>query len=126
MKDGEPYQRIDCSKSTLNKGTFGKTNTSHSTINKTGQRYPLSVIALPVVERTLHPTQKPVALYEYLIRTYTNEGDTVCDITMGSGTTEVACLQTGRKFIGIELDPGYFDIAKKRIEKAAMSPPLFV
>ena len=120
MKDGEPYQRIDYSKSTLNKGTFGKTNTSHSTINKTGQRYPLSVIALPVVERTLHPTQKPVALYEYLIRTYTNEGDTVLDIAMGSGTTGVACVQTGRNFIGIEIDKGYFDIAEKRIKEAQL------
>ena len=64
----------------------------------------------------LHPTQKPVALLEYLIRTYTNEGETVLDFTMGSGSTGVACVNTGRKFIGIELDKGYFDIAKERIE----------
>lgn len=66
----------------------------------------------------LHPTQKPVALMEYLIRTYTNEGDTVLDFTIGSGTTGVAAMHTGRKFIGIELDEGYFQIAKERIEKA--------
>lgn len=69
-------------------------------------------------QRGLHPTQKPVALMEYLILTYTNEGDTVLDFTMGSGTTGVACVNTGRKFIGIELDPDYFAIAQERIEKA--------
>lgn len=65
-----------------------------------------------------HPTQKPVALLEDLIQTYSNEGNTVLDFTMGSGSTGVACVNTGRKFIGIELDEGYFDIAKKRIEEA--------
>ena len=65
-----------------------------------------------------HPTQKPVALLEDLIQTYSNEGNTVLDFTMGSGSTGVACVNTGRKFIGIELDNGYFDIAKKRIEEA--------
>jgi site-specific DNA-methyltransferase (adenine-specific) len=69
-------------------------------------------------ESTGHPTQKPVALMEYLIRTYTREGETVLDNCMGSGTTGVACTNTGHKFIGIELDPGYFDIAYKRVEKA--------
>jgi site-specific DNA-methyltransferase (adenine-specific) len=64
----------------------------------------------------LHPTQKPVALCEYLIKTYTNEGMTVLDNCMGSGTTGVACLNTGRKFIGIEKDPHYFEVAKNRIE----------
>jgi site-specific DNA-methyltransferase (adenine-specific) len=67
----------------------------------------------------VHPTEKPVALMEYLIRTYTNEGDTVLDNTMGSGTTGVACVNTGRKFIGIERDPTYFEIAKQRISGAA-------
>ena len=65
----------------------------------------------------VHPTQKPVALLEYLIRTYTNEGETVLDFTMGSGSTMIACLNTNRKGIGIELDQNYFEIAKKRIEK---------
>lgn len=67
----------------------------------------------------LHPTQKPVALMEYLIKTYTNEGDTVMDNCMGSGSTGIACVNTGRNFIGIELDEGYFDVARKRIEDAA-------
>ena len=65
-----------------------------------------------------HPTQKPVALLEYLIKTYTNEGETVLDFTMGSGSTGVACVNTNRNFIGIELDEGYFEIAKGRIEEA--------
>lgn len=65
-----------------------------------------------------HPTQKPVALLEDLIQTYSNEGDTVLDFTMGSGSTGVACVNTGRNFIGIELDPGYFETARKRIEEA--------
>ena len=62
--------------------------------------------------------KKPIALLEYLIRTYTNEGETVLDFTMGSGSTGVACVNTNRNFIGIELDEGYFNIAKKRIEEA--------
>jgi len=64
----------------------------------------------------LHPTQKPVALMEYLIKTYTNRGDTVLDNCMGSGTTGVACKNLGRNFIGIELDDNYYQIATKRIE----------
>jgi site-specific DNA-methyltransferase (adenine-specific) len=66
----------------------------------------------------IHPTQKPVALYEYLVRTYTNEGDTVLDFCMGSGTTGVACIQTGRNFIGIEKESQYFAISEKRIRQA--------
>ena len=64
----------------------------------------------------LHPTQKPVTLMEYLIKTYTNEGETVLDFAAGSGTTGVACANTGRKFIGIELDEKYFEIASSRIQ----------
>lgn len=82
---------------------------------------PSSVLFFDVVPRatgTLHPTQKPVALLEYLIKTYTNEGDTVLDFTMGSGSTGVACKNLGRNFIGIERDDKYFEIAKKRIADA--------
>jgi site-specific DNA-methyltransferase (adenine-specific) len=66
-------------------------------------------------QRGLHPTQKPVDLLEYLIKTYTNENETVLDFTMGSGSTGVACMNLNRKFIGIELDNNYFDIAVNRI-----------
>jgi DNA modification methylase len=75
--------------------------------------------------RGLHPTQKPVALIEYLIRTYTNEGETVLDFTMGSGTAGVACLNTNRNFIGIEMDDNYFSIAEKRIHDHSAQQKLF-
>lgn len=71
-----------------------------------------------------HPTEKPVDLLEYLIKTYTNENDIVLDFTMGSGSTGVACMNIGRKFIGIELDDTYFDIAEKRIEEALRNKEL--
>ena len=77
-------------------------------------RFPRTVLEFKC-ERGLHPTQKPVALMEYLIKTYTNEGETVLDFTMGSGTTGVACKNLNRDFIGIEKDADYFDIACKRI-----------
>ncbi len=84
--------------------------------DNSGFRYPKQVQAFPIVERgTVHPTQKPVALMEYLIKTYTNEGETVLDFAMGSGTTGVACKNLNREFIGIELDKEYFEIAKERI-----------
>lgn len=78
---------------------------------------PQSIIVSPKPSRAIHPTQKPVALLEYLIKTYTNEGDTVLDNVMGSGSTGVACVNTKRNFIGIELDENYFNTAKKRIEE---------
>lgn len=93
-----------------------------------GTRYPNSVQLFSNGNNKIeHPTQKPVALYEYLIRTYTNEGDTVLDFCMGSGTTGVACIKTDRNFIGCDNDTeyGYFEIAKKRIHEATMQPSLF-
>ena len=82
--------------------------------------YPTSILELSNANRTgnLHPSQKPVALLEYLIKTYTLENETVLDFTMGSGSTGVACVNTNRDFIGIELDDKYFSIAKDRIETA--------
>lgn len=83
-----------------------------------GSRFIGNVLEFKKDYQRLHPTQKPVSLLEYLVKTYTNEGDTVLDNCMGSGSTGVACVNTNRNFIGIELDKGYFDIAKERIEKA--------
>ena len=84
----------------------------------TNQKYPISLIDIPKEHpQKYHPTQKPVALLEYLIKTYTNEGDTVLDNCMGSGSTGVACVNTNRNFIGIELDENYFEIAQERISK---------
>lgn len=85
-------------------------------------KYPKNILNHKTVfnrskEKVPHPTQKPVDLLEYLVKTYTNEGDLVLDFTMGSGSTGVACMNTNRKFVGIELDEKYFNIAKDRIEK---------
>ena len=80
--------------------------------------YPRSILEFPYDKIKLHPTQKPIALFEYLANTYTNEGETVLDNCMGSGSTGVACINTNRNFIGIELDKTYFDIAVKRINEA--------
>ena len=81
------------------------------------ENYPKKLIKFSA-EKGLHPTQKPIALMEYLIKTYTNEGETVLDFTMGSGTTGVACVNLGRDFIGIELDEYFFNIAKERINES--------
>ncbi|MDY4127705.1 site-specific DNA-methyltransferase [Peptostreptococcus porci] len=79
---------------------------------------PVTLIEFDKIRKgSVHPTQKPVALLEYLIKTYTNEGDLVLDFTMGSGSTGVACLNTNRRFIGIELDEKYFGIAKERLQE---------
>ena len=103
-------------------GSNGKSETSplkysDERVSEYSERYPTNLIKFKR-DRGNHPTQKPVALLEYLIRTYTNDGETVLDFTMGSGSTGVACVNTNRRFIGIELDDGYFKIAKKRIEEA--------
>ena len=88
--------------------------------NNTGYRYPLSVLKFNRDKNKIHPTQKPVSLMEYLIRTYTNEGETVMDNTKGSGTTGVACVNTNRNFIGMEMDDNYFEIAKNRINQRVL------
>ena len=83
------------------------------------EKYPITLLRFDKIRKgTLHPTQKPIDLLQSLIRTYTNDGETVLDFTMGSGSTGGACVNTNRRFIGIELDDGYFEIAKKRIEEA--------
>ena len=83
-----------------------------------GQKFIGNVLEFRKDYQGLHPTQKPVALLEYLVKTYTNEGDLVLDNCMGSGSTGVACIKTGRRFIGFELDKQYFEIATKRIAEA--------
>ena len=80
--------------------------------------YPDTVLRFSNEAKQEHPTQKPIALLEYLIKTYTNEGEMVLDFTMGSGSTAIACINTGRNFIGFELDKHYCDIANERIQKA--------
>jgi site-specific DNA-methyltransferase (adenine-specific) len=124
---GEPYRRT--------RAAAGETTQDQTvagwTTDSDGRRYPITILSIPN-ETGLHPTQKPVALLEYLVKTYTNEGDTVLDNVMGSGTTAVACIRTGRHFIGIERlplpgpitkdNPDYFGIASRRIERELATP----
>lgn len=114
MEEGKPY-KWNSRRSGGEAG--GVTQQKETPIINTGTRFPGSVLEFPQ-ERGLHPTQKPVALMEWLINSYSQKGAVVLDCTMGSGTTGVACVNTGRRFIGVELDAQYFDLAHKRIEDA--------
>ena len=120
MRVGKPYRGTN--KPDSQKGVNASYK-SVETINN-GTRYPLTTLEFNRVNKTFHPTQKPVELLEYLIKTYTNENELVLDFTMGSGSTGVACMNTNRKFIGIELEEKYYNIAKQRIEEAN-EPSLF-
>ena len=124
MVIGKP--RIDKVLNMSNGEAFGNNKVTRQYKNHSGHYYPKSIVDKTNAyhHNRFHPTQKPVELMEYLIRTYTNKGDTVLDITMGSGTTGVACVQTGRNFIGIEIDPDYFAIAEKRIAEAQIHAKL--
>ena len=113
MRTGfKPYKITHGSKKTEN---YGNQPGAVSTSN--GERYPLNLIKFCRDKNKLHPTQKPVALLEYLIKTYTQENDVVLDFTMGSGSTAIACLNTNRSFIGMEIEQNYFDISYKRINE---------
>lgn len=111
---GKPYKGSGGGSKQDNYGDFAAVREG----SEDGSRYPRSVVQFKHEIKPVHPTQKPVALMEYLIRTYTDEGMIVLDNCMGSGTTGVACANTGRRFIGMERDPHYFDIACERVEKA--------
>lgn len=114
LTEGKPYRAVNGGK----KSTDCYGNFKMGYFKSMGdKRNPITVLKFNR-ERGLHPTQKPVALLEYLVKTYTNEGDTVLDNCMGSGTTGVACANTGRRFIGIEKDDHWFEVARDRIERA--------
>lgn len=117
MEAGKPYiKKAVTNGDGKNYGKFDRVG--EIAVNE-GTRFPRSVIKISNDNhKSLHPTQKPVELLEWLIRTYTNENETILDNCMGSGSTGVACINTNRKFIGMELDNTYFEIAKKRIEEA--------
>jgi site-specific DNA-methyltransferase (adenine-specific) len=114
LVQGNPYKKIQVnSKPCMNYGNHKVIDT----INKSGLRYPKTVISIPNSNHnSKHPTQKPVALFEYLIKTYTNEGDTVLDCCAGSGTTGVACKNLNRNYILIEKEQKYYDIIKERLK----------
>ncbi|MEB3220186.1 MAG: site-specific DNA-methyltransferase [Nostocales cyanobacterium 94392] len=131
------FSKGGCSKNAKNKMIYnpqgvndcekickGKAHSDHrpsSTVQKDyvqkKTNYPKNILKFKSDNAKEHPTQKPVALLEYLIKTYTNENETVLDFTMGSGSTGVACVNTNRNFIGIEMDDKYFEIAEKRINQ---------
>lgn len=122
FSEGKPYSIISgnqkSNSAVVRGGKGGRDDVGGYKTESDGKRYPKNLIKFNRDKDKLHPTQKPVSLCEYLIQTYTNEGDVVLDNCMGSGTTGIACLNTNRKFIGMELDDTYFEIAKKRIEEA--------
>ena len=117
FEEGKPYTKKAVTNGDgRNYGNFDRVG--QVSVNE-GKRYPRSVVKFSNDNHgSLHPTQKPVPLLEYLIKTYTNENETVLDFTMGSGSTGVACVNTNRNFIGIEMDEKYFEIANERINKA--------
>lgn len=121
MKKGEPYNKGCAVRDTL---AYGKQEKAVLVKNDTGLRYPRSVQYFVTAESEgkLHPTQKPIALFEWLVKTYTNENDVVLDPCMGSGTTAIACINTNRQFIGFEKDSEYFEVAKKRVIEALALP----
>ena len=110
-----PYTGFSSDESKIGE-VYGSAKSKHRN-NPEGSRYPKTILKFKQ-EKGFHPTQKPVTLMEYLIKTYTNEGGTVLDPTMGSGTTGVACVNTNRNFIGIEQDEKYYNIAKSRINES--------
>jgi site-specific DNA-methyltransferase (adenine-specific) len=113
-----PYSGFSSDTSKIGE-VYGEAKSKHRD-NPEGSRYPKTILKFKQ-EKGLHPTQKPVALMEYLIKTYSNEGETVLDNCMGSGTTGVSCVNTDRNFIGIEMDETYFNIAKNRINNPLLS-----
>lgn len=122
MRTGfKPWSRVETGKKLNNEHGYGYKNKEGFVKQGGTTRFPLSHIDVTQEKgrsKQQHPTQKPVALMEYLIKTYTNEAESVLDFTMGSGTTGVACANLNRDFIGIEKDLDYFNIALERIEKA--------
>ena len=117
MRQGKPYKTV-CRRRVG--GLVYGDYTPATTVCESGLRHPTSVltVASSKADRGSHSTQKPVALMEYLVRTYTDPGALVLDNAMGSGTTGVACVRSGRRFVGIEKDPDYFAAAARRIEAA--------
>lgn len=116
MVAGEPYKRNPPKSIRCNNHKYGFSNTKG--IENHGVRYPKSIIPISrdfSAQQQVHPTQKPVPLLEWLVKTYTNENDVVLDNTMGSGSTGVACIKLNRKFVGIEINEDYVNIAKNRI-----------
>jgi len=116
MEDGKEYTIPKESKTTQIFGTNHKNGKYQHKQKDTTKRFPFNTLEFKTDKDKFHPTQKPVALFEYLIKTYTNEGDLVLDNCAGSGTTAIACIKNKRNYILIEQNEGYCDIIRKRIE----------
>lgn len=119
--DGQPFKHhCESTRKPYHCEAYNKYNVSPIVKALGDKRMPIDVVkfSMPRIELGMHPTQKPIALLEYLIKTYTNAGETVLDNCMGSGTTGVACVNTKRRFIGMELETKYYDVATKRISEA--------
>lgn len=119
-RNGKAYKMTH---NTLGVGEYATNKITRKTTFNDGKHNPCSIIQIKGISpdtgrNSVHPTQKPIELMEYLIKTYTNEDETVLDFTMGSGSTCVACVNTNRHYIGFELDPQYYDIACKRLDEA--------
>lgn len=111
MTPGKPYSY---KKDSISSSNYGDSKGTEKIVNN-GERHPTTVQIFKK-DKGLHPTQKPVSLFEYLVKTYTNEGDVVLDNCMGSGTTALACINTGRNYIGFELEKEYYDLSLDRIK----------
>ena len=121
FEQGEPYRKVYArSGASPNYGKFERVGTQSTD----GRRYPGNVLAFPAVAHTIHPTQKPVELCEYFIKTYTRPGELVADICAGSGTTDVAALNAGRRFVCFETAPAFYAAASERIRDSSLSSAL--
>ena len=115
---GKPYKN---SKVGIGTSNYHRTKDRKITSQSDGRRYPRDVIRIENSNHnSFHPTQKPTRLLNYLIKTYTNSGDVVLDNCMGSGSTAVACVETGRNFIGMEMNQHYFEVARERVKQSEM------
>ena len=122
MTKGQPYKHRLCRKA----ANYGfDSDKGYEVKEYSGDRYPTDMLFYPIVRHPFHPTQKPVDLIRYLVRTYTNEGDTVLDNCMGSGTTAIACIKEKRHFVGFELNKEYYEKACKRIQAEQSQLTLF-
>lgn len=115
LREGKPYRQPAGQK--RNPSSTVRKSLVKTAIDNSGWRYPVNILSFKHDTVKYHSTEKPVALMEYLVKTYTKEGDIVLDFTMGSGSTGVACMNTNRRFIGIELNEKYFDIAAERLKE---------
>ena len=121
MEEGTPYKQISGKQRDSHSNSTVRSPIKQVVTENKGTRYPRAIQKFSLDKDKIHPTQKPVALFEYLIKTYTKESDVVLDTCMGSGTTAIACINTNRRFIGFETNEEYFNLANNRIKETKTS-----